>query len=76
VNEDSRFDPYAGDAHPTFETLCAYHGGGQTAQEEEAVREHLAECAECTAVVLDLVGLAGGENEEPAGTSEMDVARA
>jgi len=76
VNEDSRFDLDTADEHPAFETLCAYHGGELTPQEDEAVREHLAGCAECTAVVLELTGLANDEGAEATDLSEMDVARA
>jgi hypothetical protein len=40
-------------AHPSPETLTAYHGGGLAPAAEEAVQEHLAVCRHCTRLLLD-----------------------
>jgi len=42
------------DAHPSPETLTAYHAGELTAAGEEDVQEHLAVCRHCTRLLLDL----------------------
>lgn len=64
----SAIAPLAGDAtagHPTPDRLVAYQRGGLDPATEEAVREHLADCADCTALVLDLDAFAAADNGEP-----------
>jgi Putative zinc-finger len=42
------------DAHPTPETLTAYHAGDLTPAAAEDVQEHLAVCPHCARLLLDL----------------------
>ncbi len=63
------------DGHPPFETLRAYHADELEPEEDEALREHLAGCDDCAAVVLELAGLAP-EPAEAVELTEMDAARA
>ncbi len=42
------------DAHPSPETLTAYHAGELTPAVEEGIQEHLAVCTHCTRLLLDL----------------------
>jgi anti-sigma factor RsiW len=45
-------------SHPEPETLAAYHAGELTAEEERRLQDHLLACRECSALLLDLDGLA------------------
>lgn len=58
--------------HPPPEKLTAYHAGRLPAEEEAAVREHLAGCPECAALVLELDSLYG-ETPPPAGDDPVDL---
>jgi hypothetical protein len=46
-----RRDP---EAHPSAETLTAYQANELTADEDERIQSHLAVCAQCTELLLDL----------------------
>lgn len=63
------------DDHPKPETLLAYRADTLSADEDEAVREHLAECADCTGLVLELTDGEGAEDVTDA-VSELDLERA
>lgn len=54
------------DAHPSPETLTAYHAGELTFAAAEDVREHLAVCRHCARLLLDLPAFL----EAPAGDRE------
>jgi putative zinc finger protein len=54
------------DAHPSPETLTAYHAGELTLAAAEDVREHLAVCRHCARLLLDLPAFL----EAPAGDRE------
>jgi hypothetical protein len=60
--------------HPTPEQLFAYQEGQLTADEEDAIREHLALCPDCTRMVLELAGVVQGELPEAAPLSEREAA--
>jgi hypothetical protein len=51
--------------HPSSETLVAYHEGRLAGEERERLRDHLALCADCAQLLLDLAGFA--EVEIPTG---------
>ena len=51
--------------HPSPETLVAYHEGGLAGEERERLRDHLALCADCAQLLLDLAAFP--EVEVPAG---------
>jgi len=55
------------DAHPSPETLTAYHAGELTLAAAEDVREHLAVCRHCARLLLDLPAFL----EAPAGNREV-----
>jgi hypothetical protein len=55
------------DAHPSPETLTAYHAGELTLAAAEDVREHLAVCRHCARLLLDLPAFL----EAPAGDREV-----
>ncbi len=40
--------------HLSSEDICAYHAGDKSAREEARIQDHLAECRECAALLLDL----------------------
>lgn len=48
--------PAGHDDHPSAERLVAYRAGELGDADREAVRDHLALCRECAAIVLDLAG--------------------
>lgn len=50
--------------HPSAERLVAYRAGELTAAEQEAMRDHLALCRECTDILLDLAGESRGPDPE------------
>ena len=75
--KDESLPPHgtAVDKHPRPETLLAYRDDELSADDDERVREHLAGCADCTGLVLDLTTEDGADGE--AGElSELDVERA
>lgn len=52
--------------HPTPEQLADYHAKKLSAEEDEAIQDHLALCHECAALYLDLVDFAGPDPERDA----------
>lgn len=63
--------------HPAVEVLVAYHEGRLPEPEREQVADHLALCAECRELLLDLAG--GGDPgppEDPQPLSDLEVAAA
>jgi hypothetical protein len=59
--------------HLSGEEICAYHAGDKSAEEEARIQDHLVECRECAALLLDLAAFS-----EPAGEPNTgdDVSRA
>jgi hypothetical protein len=64
------------DAHPSPETLTAYHAGELTLAAAEDVREHLAVCRHCARLLLDLPAFLeapAGDREAPSPEGETDA---
>jgi hypothetical protein len=65
------------DDHPTPEILVAYRAGKLPAEEQEALRDHLALCPDCAEMLLDLATFEQfTPTEEPAGLTDSDVGAA
>jgi hypothetical protein len=65
------------DDHPTPETLVAYRAGELPAEDQEALRDHLALCPDCAEMLLDLATFEQfTPPEESAGLTDGDVGAA
>lgn len=75
--KDEAIPPHATatDEHPAPETLLAYRNDELSADQDDAVREHLVECADCTGLVLELTTARETEDTHEE-LSEIDVQRA
>jgi hypothetical protein len=59
--------------HPDPDQLVAYHCGDLSAEEEERLRDHLASCAECAGLLLDLDGLADADFGAGSGDDDKEA---
>lgn len=59
--------------HPTPEQLVAYRAGELPEEEQERLRDHLAVCRDCAALLLDLADF--GNLKPPAGVPELTDAQ-
>jgi len=61
------------DAHPSPETLTAYHAGELVPAAEDEVQEHLAVCRHCARLLLDLPGFLETPAATAAGLERLDA---
>lgn len=66
-----------GGDHPAASALVAYHAGELPASDEAALQDHLAACAACSALLLDLAELgAAAAPREPSPPADLATATA
>lgn len=66
----------APDRHPAPQELVDYHENRQPPAKDEAIREHLVDCEECSSLLLELEGLKGTGGPTGTNVSAFETAAA